>query len=80
MGSQWAHPLDPMDFSLCGMEGARIEPECGHLKGRPGDFPGDPVVKTPRSQCKGHRFHPWSGNYDPACRVAWPKNKINKIK
>ena len=26
------------------------------------DFPGGPVAKTPRSQCRGPRFHPWSGN------------------
>ena len=27
-----------------------------------GDFPGGPVVKTPRFRCRGHGFHPWSGN------------------
>ena len=27
-----------------------------------GDFPGGPVVKTPRFQCKGHGFNPLSGN------------------
>ena len=26
------------------------------------DFPGDPVVKSPCSQCRGLRFNPWSGN------------------
>ena len=26
------------------------------------DFPGGPVVKTPRSQCEGPGFDPWSGN------------------
>ena len=26
------------------------------------DFPGGPVGKTPRSQCRGPRFDPWSGN------------------
>ena len=26
------------------------------------DFPGGPVAKTPRSQCRGPRFNPWSGN------------------
>ena len=25
------------------------------------DFPCGPVVKTPRSQCRGHGFDPWSG-------------------
>ena len=27
-----------------------------------GDFPGGPVAKTLCSQCRGCRFHPWSGN------------------
>ena len=27
-----------------------------------GDFPSGPVAKTPRSQCGGSRFDPWSGN------------------
>ena len=26
------------------------------------DFPGCPVAKTPGFQCRGLRFHPWSGN------------------
>ena len=26
------------------------------------DVPGGPVVKTPRSQCRGPGFDPWSGN------------------
>ena len=26
------------------------------------DFSGGPAVKTPRSQCRGPRFDPWSGN------------------
>ena len=26
------------------------------------DFPGGPLVKTSGSQCRGHRFDPWSGN------------------
>ena len=26
------------------------------------DFPGGPAVKTPRSQCRGPGFNPWSGN------------------
>ena len=28
-------------------------------------FPGGPVAKAPRSQCRGHRFDPWSGNLIP---------------
>ena len=31
-----------------------------------GDLPDGPVVKTPSSQCRGHRFGPWSDSYDPA--------------
>ena len=38
------------------------------------DFPGGPVAKTLRSQCRGLRFDPWSGNKishatakDPVC-------------
>ena len=26
------------------------------------DFPGDPVVKTPRFHRRGREFDPWSGN------------------
>ena len=26
------------------------------------DFPANPVVKTLHSQCRGHRFNPWSRN------------------
>ena len=25
-------------------------------------FPGSPAVRTPSFYCRGHRFHPWSGN------------------
>ena len=42
------------------------------------DFPGGPVVKTPSSQCRGHRFDPWSGNKDLACCMVWPKKKKKK--
>ena len=41
----------------------------------PGDFPGGPVVKTLSFQCKGCRFNPWSGNYDPMC---WQNNNNKK--
>ena len=27
-----------------------------------GDFPGSPVVKTPRFHCREHGFDPWLGN------------------
>ena len=26
------------------------------------DFPGGPVVETPRFLCRGHGFDPWLGN------------------
>ena len=31
-----------------------------------GDFPGGPVAKTLRFQCRGPEFNAWSGNQDPA--------------
>ena len=31
-------------------------------KGNSRDFSGGPVAKTPRSQCSGPGFNPWSGN------------------
>ena len=37
--------------------------------GLSGDFPGDPAVKTPSSQCRGPGFDPWSGNYKPHARL-----------
>ena len=33
-----------------------------HEECTPRDFPRGPVVKTLRSQCRGPRFNPWSGN------------------
>ena len=36
-----------------------------YLKVTKGDFPGGPVVKTPCFQCRGCRFHPWSGTRIP---------------
>ena len=32
------------------------------ISSKRGDFPGGPVVKTPRSQCRGPGFNPCSGN------------------
>ena len=40
-----------------------------------GDFPGNPVVKTPRFQCKGCGFDPWSGSWDPTCCGAQQQQK-----
>ena len=42
----------------------QVEEESGQVEEREnqdtgGDFPSGPVVRTPRSQCKGCRFNPW---------------------
>jgi len=29
------------------------------------DSPGGPGAMTPGSQCRGPRFHPWTGNFIP---------------
>ena len=42
------------------------------------DFPGGPVVKTPRVQCRERRFCPWSGNLRSTCHVAPPPPKKRK--
>ena len=31
------------------------------------NFPGGPVGKTLHFNCRGHKFNPWSGNWDPTC-------------
>ena len=51
----------------------------GLIFNKPGlrDFLGDPVAKTLCSQCRGHKFDPWSGSEDPACYLEWPKNNNN---
>ena len=33
-----------------------LKNDTGKIKNDTGDFPGGPVVKTPRIQCRGHRF------------------------
>ena len=44
------------------------------------DFLGGPVVKTLHCQRRGHDFHPWSGNSDPTCHRAQPKESSEKQK
>ena len=46
------------------------------------DFPGGPVVKSLYFQCRGHRFHLWSGNQDPTVLTAkkFKKKKSNNKK
>ena len=39
------------------------------------EFPGSPVVKTLVLPMQGHGFNPWSGDKDPMCHTARPKNK-----
>ena len=40
-----------------------------------GTSPGSPVIKTLSFECKGRMFHPWWGNWAPACHVVWQKKK-----
>ena len=42
------------------------------------DFSGFPVVRTLHFRCRGHRFHPWSGNLGPTCYIAQAKQKKNE--
>ena len=39
-------------------------------------FPGGPVDKTPHSQCRGSRFHPWSRNQSPHVKILQASVKI----
>ena len=41
------------------------------------NFPGDPVVKTPRFHCRGHGFDPWWANEDLA-HAEWHGQKKKK--
>ena len=43
-----------------------------------GDFPSSPMAKTPRSQCWGPRFNPWSGNWIPHATTKTWHSQINK--
>lgn len=40
-----------------------------------GMFPGHPVVIMPGFHCRGHEFHPWSGNHNPICLTVQPLKK-----
>ena len=53
---------------------------CGGMNktGLSRDFPGDPVVKTLRSQWRGHGYNPWLGNEGPACHKVQPKREKDK--
>ena len=44
------------------------------------EFPGGPVVRTPRFHCRGLRFHPWFGELRPhkLCGVAKREKKKKK--
>ena len=40
------------------------------------DSLGGPVVETPYFHCRGQKFDPWSGNWDPKSCVVLQKKKI----
>lgn len=40
-----------------------------------GMFPGHPVVIMPGFHCRGHEFHPWSGNHNFICLTVQPLKK-----
>ena len=44
------------------MEVSEEEGDLLHLKLFIREFPGSPVVRPPRFQCRGHGFNPWTGN------------------
>ena len=46
---------------------------------KPRQFPGGPVVRTPRFHCWGPGFDPWSENKDPASYAVLPKKKKNPL-
>ena len=43
-------------------------------------FPVGQMVKNPCSHCRGHGFHPWAGNEDPACYTVQPRKQERKEK
>ena len=43
-----------------------------------GDFSGGPVAKTPHFQCRGPRFHSWSGNQIPHTATKDPASKTEE--
>ena len=47
-----------------------------NMKAVSGEFPGNPVVKTPHFSCREHGFNPWSGREDPVCCMAGPKKSF----
>ena len=66
----------PERLNLLRMRNSLWRPTTPELKPPSWDFAGGPVVRT----CfyhSGHRFHPWSGNWNPSCHSAEPNNKQN---
>ena len=43
------------------------------------DFPGGPVVRTPRFHCRGSGFNPWSGELRSRKPTGMAKKERNKI-
>ena len=71
----WSSKIEiTVHISLWEMEAQRGL-ECASKSGHQWDFPGSPVVKTPRFHCRGCGFDPWLGNKDPACHVEEKKKK-----
>ena len=61
---RWAHAVSDQavgaEAGRWGLSWSRLSlPQKKYFYSR--DFPGGPVVKTPRFYCKGHGFHPWLG-------------------
>lgn len=53
------------------------DPIFHHSKPSHGEFPGDPVVRTPCCHCQGPEFKPWLRNKDPISHTTWPKQNKN---
>ena len=54
------------------------DPIFHHSKPSHGEFPGDPVVRTPCCHCKGPEFKPWLGNKDSISHTTW-QNKTKTL-
>ena len=65
----------PNRLNLLRMRNSLWRPTTPELKPLSWDFAGGPVVRTPCFYHSGHRFHPWSGNWNPSRCSVEPKNK-----
>ena len=56
------------------MEASRARQICEALqKYSEVDFPGGPLAKTPRFQCRLPESHPWSGTWSPQATTETPR-------